>query len=65
MPLYEYACAQCGARFTLLQPMTVARDGHACPECGSLCTRRVMSSFATSGADTSAAGCGPGGSGFR
>jgi putative FmdB family regulatory protein len=66
MPLYEYACACCGARFTRLQPMSAPREGHECPHCASTQTRRVVSSFAQSGSAASAStGCGPSGSPFR
>jgi putative FmdB family regulatory protein len=66
MPLYEYVCPACGARFTKLQPMSAPRDGNECPECGTRQTRRVMSTFAQCGGDIPAAsGCGPGTSPFR
>ncbi len=66
MPVYEYVCSQCDARFSLLQPMSAPRDGNECPECGSRGTRRIMSSFAAKGAGGSqAGGCGPSGSPFR
>jgi len=66
MPLYEYVCADCGARFTRLQPMSAPREGNACPECSATQTRRVVSTFArTAGDATAAAACGPGSSPFR
>jgi putative FmdB family regulatory protein len=67
MPLYEYLCRRCGARFTLLQPMSVAREGHTCPECGSVQTSRTISTFACCGSagEMDAGGCGPAGSPFR
>jgi putative FmdB family regulatory protein len=61
MPLYEYACGCCGARFVRLQPMSAPRDGNECPECGSRDTRRVMSGFATGAGSGASAGCGPSG----
>jgi putative FmdB family regulatory protein len=41
VPIYEFACAQCGARFEEL----VAADTKAatCPECGAEDARRVYS----------------------
>jgi putative FmdB family regulatory protein len=66
MPLYEYLCVQCGERFTKLQPMSAPREGNECPQCGTRNTRRVMSTFAQCGGDTTAAGgCEPGSSPFR
>ncbi len=44
MPLYEYACNPCGARFERLQPMSAARESD-CPRCG-LPAKRVLSVFA-------------------
>jgi putative FmdB family regulatory protein len=66
MPLYEYKCDTCGARFTKLQPMSAPREGYECPSCGQTTTRRVMSSFATSGTEnTGASACGSVGGRFR
>ncbi len=65
MPMYEYVCDKCGERFSMLQPMSAAREGHRCPACGEKQTRRVMSSFATCGPTASGSGCGPGGGAFR
>jgi len=47
MPVYEYQCARCGERFSLLQPMSAPREGNACPRCGARQTRRLISSFST------------------
>lgn len=66
MPLYEYLCGRCGSRFTRLQPMSAPREGHACPDCGSVQTRRLISTFAQTGCGVdSGSGCGPSGSPFR
>lgn len=66
MPMYEYVCAQCCSRFTQLQPMSAPREGHECPQCGSKQTRRVMSTFATTGTGSSlGGGCGSASSPFR
>lgn len=64
MPIYEYRCDRCGARFSLLQPFSAAREGNACPECGQTSTRRVMSAFASKGGD-GGSDCGPAGGRFR
>lgn len=66
MPIYKYVCSLSGNRFTKLQPMSAPRDGNGCPECGTTQTRRVFSTFATSGCgDENAAVCGPAGSPLR
>ena len=65
MPVYEYTCDQCNARFSKLQPMSAPRDGNECPHCGARTTRRVMSAFSsTASGGASASGCGPGGGRF-
>ncbi|MCC6446738.1 MAG: zinc ribbon domain-containing protein [Armatimonadetes bacterium] len=46
MPLYEYECAKCKERFTLLQGFSAAKTGYECPKCGMKETSRVWSSFA-------------------
>ena len=46
MPVYEFACKDCGARF---EELVRAGDEAklACPECGSQAIERLFSSFAT------------------
>ena len=51
MPIYEYTCQACDARFEQLQrTMSAADDASAakvkCPECGSTKTERALSVFA-------------------
>ena len=46
MPLYEYRCGECGAKFELLRPMSQADAMATCPFCGSTETRRALSLFA-------------------
>ena len=41
MPIYEFRCERCEARFEGLVP--VGTDSAACPECGSVETVRVFS----------------------
>ena len=41
MPIYEFECEECGARFEELVPAGVADV--ACGECGSARTRRLIS----------------------
>ena len=62
MPIYEYRCESCGARFEKLVSYS-QRDEVKCENCGAEQTTRQISSFATYGSSSS---CGPsGGSRFR
>jgi putative FmdB family regulatory protein len=67
MPLYEYQCRQCGARFDALLSITRREEEEkklTCPECGAKRPERQVSSFATggtSGFSGSDASCSPGG----
>lgn len=45
MPLYEYECASCGARFDRLTTMSQA-DAAECPRCGGSDARRLLSVIA-------------------
>lgn len=51
MPIYEYHCAECGARFEKLVRGPVDRELPLppCPECGGQSTTRVLSRFARHG----------------
>ncbi|MBI4729738.1 MAG: zinc ribbon domain-containing protein [Acidobacteria bacterium] len=42
MPMYEYRCRECDARFERLSAAGEA-DGAACPSCGSAPARRLLS----------------------
>jgi len=53
MPIYEYRCEVCGARFEKYRRMKDADAEVQCPRCESAEIERLMSSFATGG-------CGPG-----
>ena len=46
MPLYEYACAQCNQKFSVLVGMTAASDSALCPHCGASEATRRVSRFA-------------------
>jgi putative FmdB family regulatory protein len=71
MPLYEYRCSSCGARFEQLRRMSEADTGTACPKCSSEQVKRELSTFAAKmegglgpcGQPTSSCGSG-GGRGF-
>jgi putative FmdB family regulatory protein len=70
MPLYEYACRDCGARFEVLQRMGADSTEVACPKCGGQQVAKQLSTFASavSGGESampcgapSASACGSGG----
>lgn len=46
MPIYEFECGQCGARFDELVP--AGTEAAACPSCGAPGAQRRLSSFAMS-----------------
>ncbi|HEY7115347.1 MAG TPA: zinc ribbon domain-containing protein [Tepidisphaeraceae bacterium] len=47
MPIYEYECKQCGARFEkLVRTMTSSAEPAKCPTCESDNTARALSVFA-------------------
>jgi putative FmdB family regulatory protein len=45
MPVYEYACKDCGTRFESLRSMREADSPIACQHCASLNTTRKLSLF--------------------
>jgi putative FmdB family regulatory protein len=47
MPIYEFECEECGARFEEL--VAAAAAAPACPECGSERTRRLLSNVSPPG----------------
>jgi putative FmdB family regulatory protein len=54
VPIYEFECEGCGARF---EELVAAEAGAAaCPECGSARTRRLMSSVSPPGRQPRGAG---------
>ena len=58
MPLYEYCCSECGARFDALRAIADADAPIACPKCGSGSTGRMISLFSAIGGDGVIAGAG-------
>lgn len=42
MPIYEYVCDKCKARFELMRPFSKANERASCPQCKSQ-SERVMS----------------------
>ncbi len=58
MPIYEYQCESCGARFDKLVRSTQAPLTVQCPQCGSQDCRKTLSLFGT----TTGSSAGPGAS---
>ncbi len=61
MPLYEYACGQCGRRFEVLQRVGADATGVTCPSCGASHVVKQYSTFASAvaaGANGGAMPCG-------
>jgi putative FmdB family regulatory protein len=52
MPIYEYRCEECGKRSSTLLSSYSSPDP-ACPHCGKPALRRLVSTFATTGASES------------
>lgn len=46
MPVYEFRCQGCGAKFSALIGMTAEPDDDRCPTCGSPEVLRLVSRFA-------------------
>ena len=54
MPIYEYQCTQCGAKFEVRQAMGEDGSKLNCSKCGAPNPRRLLSSFFSPGSSTSA-----------
>ena len=50
MPLYEYHCNNCGEAFEKMVRISEADLGHACPNCESEDTEKMISTIASFGA---------------
>jgi putative FmdB family regulatory protein len=48
MPVFEYRCSDCGARFSQLVGMTADSREPRCPKCGSANARKLISRFSRS-----------------
>jgi putative FmdB family regulatory protein len=46
MPIYDYRCASCRRRISLLFQTYAAADGASCPHCGSQDLARLVTRFA-------------------
>jgi putative FmdB family regulatory protein len=47
MPIYEYECRACGARFELRQGINDSNSEKKCPKCKAPGLRRILSMFST------------------
>jgi len=46
MPIYEYLCKDCGAKFEKLVQRPAATEGVTCPSCGQSRVSQQLSTFA-------------------
>lgn len=65
MPIFEYACEECGTTFERLtiRPQAVVQT--LCPQCGSTQTTKVFSTFSTQASAGSGASGSAGNGAFR
>lgn len=59
MPLYEFACSDCGSKFEVLTSYEASQAGTLCATCHGTNVRKLVSAFARpvrSGGDYDAAG---------
>lgn len=49
MPMYQFACRECGQAFDKRLRMSQAGHSQECPNCGSQETRKVISAIAVGG----------------
>ncbi|MBN1485713.1 MAG: zinc ribbon domain-containing protein [Chloroflexia bacterium] len=47
MPIYEYECTDCGARFERIRPRDEAHAAPPCPQCDRQETRLCLSAFSS------------------
>jgi len=52
MPIYEYVCPNCSAKFELLRWLSQSNEGAPCPQCGKAADR-VLSNFCSFSKDES------------
>jgi len=67
MPIFEYVCQNCGAKFEKLVLSSRRKTNLQCPQCGAEDVKKALSvcgavsNTVGSGASSAAAGCGPSG----
>lgn len=49
MPMYQYACEECGHDFEKRLRMSQSSETQPCPTCGSMDTRKRIGAFAVGG----------------
>ena len=49
MPMYQYACEECGQEFEKRLRMSQSGETQDCPNCGSIETRKRIGAFAVGG----------------
>jgi putative FmdB family regulatory protein len=59
MPLYEFACKECGAEFEKLVSRAAAISDVSCPSCGSTNVEDKISLFSSRSTGTTASSCAP------
>lgn len=52
MPMYQYACEECGQEFERRLRMSQSGETQACPHCGSRETRKRIGAFAVGGGNS-------------
>lgn len=57
MPIFEYRCRKCGHVTSFLEKAGAKKD-HACEECGSKATEKMLSTFAVKMGGSSSTGGG-------
>ena len=50
MPIYEYGCTKCGAKFELLRSLSQATEEVSCPHCHNA-AKRIISAFVSHSTD--------------
>ena len=63
MPIYEYKCRKCDAKFEKLRGMFDSDEEIECPECGEKSPERILSLFGSTSGGSSGANCAPSSSG--
>ena len=53
MPVYEYRCADCSKKFDVFTPQRMALEGVACRHCHGTNVTKMVSVFASVGAEAS------------
>ncbi len=64
MPIYEYRCKQCGAKFDKLVKLSTRPSDIECPKCGARKAEKAVSRLGMTGSSSSsksfgASSCGP------